>query len=182
MTQQIIQQNFQTYLFYSLSVLSIALALGVVFLKRIMRAVLALLGLLLLSAGFYLMLGSEFLAGVQVLVYIGGIVVLVVFAVMLTGAGQTVKSQPVSWLRKANALVTALMFFLISLWCLRHTTFPESPKESPLIDSEVKAIGLLLLSPGSEGYLLPFELISILLLAVLIAAVVISRKEDGKDL
>lgn len=166
-------ESVPTILFYLFGGLSVCLALCVVMAKRVLRAVICLMGVLIVSAGFYLMLGSEFLAGVQLLVYVGGIVVLLVFVIMLTGAGNHVDPKP-TFLRKLTSFFVVITFLGWSTLALLTTTFPQKTSSPPR--SEAKALGIKLLDYGPEGYILPFEVISLLLLSVLIGGIVIARK------
>jgi len=163
-----------TVLFYGLALVSVVLALAVVTTRRILRAAIYLMGVLLMSAGLYLLLRMEFLAGVQVLVYVGGIVVLLVFAVMLTSPVdllEPVASRP----RKLLAFVSAAGFLVLTITTLRMTQFAlaEDPTRPP---SDTVALGKSFLDYGPRGYALPFELISLLLLAAVIGGIVIARK------
>jgi NADH-quinone oxidoreductase subunit J len=166
-------------IFYFLATLIIILALATVFTKQILRSAVYLMGVLTLSAGLYLILGAEFLSGVQVLVYVGGIVVLLVFAVMLTQSEDLLEDRPSSK-RKFLGALAAIGFFASSLWVIAQTPLvnnvpmPQMPANSGF---SIAAIGKAFLSTEANGFLVPFELISILLLAVLIAGIVIARKE-----
>ncbi len=100
---------------------AILAALAVVNARRLLRAAIYLMGVLLASAGLYVMLGAEFLAGVQVLVYVGGIVVLIVFAIMLTRSADLLEDNP-SLVRKLLGAVASIGFLLVTvaaLWMLR---------------------------------------------------------------
>ncbi|MCB0386193.1 MAG: NADH-quinone oxidoreductase subunit J, partial [Bdellovibrionales bacterium] len=88
--------------FYVLSALALIFALRVVSSPRLFRAAVALMAVLGATAGFYLLLGAEFLAAIQLLVYVGGIVVLIVFVVMLTGSLGQMEDRT-SFARKAVA-------------------------------------------------------------------------------
>lgn len=165
--------------FYFIAFLIVLLALATIFTKQILRSAVYLMGVLTLSAGLYLLLGAEFLAGVQVLVYVGGIIILLVFAVMLTHSEDLIEDRP-SMGRKIFGAIAAIGFFGSSLWVLSQSALandfamPALPSETAF---STATIGKALLSTESTGFLVPFELISILLLAVLIAGIVIARKE-----
>lgn len=163
----------QDFIFYIFAVLVLFSALGVVLFRNIMRAAISLMILLLLTAGFYILLKTEFLAGIQVLVYIGGILVLIVFTIMLTGA-QAKEKLTSSLFRNLFALIVSLTFFLWSSLALINTPFIES---SIVHEKEIEMIGHSLLSVDAHGFLLVFEIMSILLLAVLIGSLVIARKD-----
>ena len=170
-----------TLMFYFLALTSIGFALCVVMSQRLLRAAVALMMTLTMSAGLYLLLDAEFLAGVQVLVYVGGIVVLIVFAVMLTRAGDLVEERPMLTRKIIGGLSSGLLA-LVSCVVLCEDigqgvsqfeipeTFPPAPA------NETLEIGRLLLDFGQAGYVLPFEIISLLLLAAVIAGIVIARR------
>ncbi|OFZ20407.1 MAG: hypothetical protein A2X94_08300 [Bdellovibrionales bacterium GWB1_55_8] len=163
-----------TVLFYSFAAFSVLLALAVVTSRRILRAAVYLMGVLVSSAALFLMLGAEFLAGVQILVYVGGIVVLLVFAVMLTRSVELLEDRP-SMIRKLTGFLAAGSFFAVSVAVLSMTQFPVL-RDGARPDSNVAAIGRKLLDYGPEGYVLPFEVISLLLLSAVIGGIVIARK------
>lgn len=165
-------------LFYALAIASAVFGVFTVLTKHILRAAVYLMTVLLFSAGLYLLLGAELIAGIQVLVYVGGIVVLLVFAVMLTRTEDLAEDRP-SGLRKTLGAVAATLFFASSAVALKFSPLGESlPLEGPA--PVIKDIGRALLDTGPKGFVVPFEVISLLLLAVLIAGVVIARKEEGK--
>ncbi|MBI2425553.1 MAG: NADH-quinone oxidoreductase subunit J [Candidatus Hydrogenedentes bacterium] len=163
-----------TVMFYGLSAAVILLAVLAVNLRQLLRAALALMGMLSLSAGLYVLLHAEFLAGVQVLVYIGGIVVLIVFAIMLTRSSELLEDHPRPLAQVLGALLSMFFLFVAAL-ALRDTRFPVQVQTGPPVD-DVRQIGLLLLDRGATGYLVPFELLSLLLLVAIIGGTVIARK------
>lgn len=162
-------------MFALLATLSCLLAIAAVLTKHILRSAIYLMGVLCLSAGLYLLLDAEFLAGAQILVYVGGIVVLLVFAVMLTRSQDLDEDCP-SPLRKLLGLVGASGFFAASAWMLSQSPLRSEQALAPSTVN-VKSIGRAFLDAGSTGYALPFEVVSLVLLAVLIAGIVIARKE-----
>lgn len=163
-----------TLVFYLLTAISLSLAWSVVTGRRILRAAVALMGVLGASAGLYLLLDSPFLAGVQVLVYVGGIVVLLVFAVMLTRTTELLEDHPTR-LRQVVGGAVAGAFFLLSYFMMTSDAFAGRTL-SALPKNDVAAIGRALLDTGPNGYALPFEVVSLLLLAAMIGGIVIARK------
>lgn len=163
-------------IFYLLTFVILVLALATVLTRHIFRSAIYLMGVLALSAGYYLLLGAEFLAGVQILVYVGGIVVLIVFAVMLTQSQDLIHDHP-SRLRKMIGFLTSGSFFGLSAWALLNSHLNKSIEMPNDIQFSAQAMGKAFLSTDGTGYLLPFELISILLLAVLISGIVLAKKE-----
>ncbi len=167
-------QAVANVLFYLIVAVSLWLAWSVVSSRRILRAAVALMGVLGASAGLYLLLGFPFLAGVQVLVYVGGIVVLLVFAVMLTRSQELLEDHP-SDLRHKVAVLAGGAFFGVHLWALRGMPSARAPRVS-LPASDTEMLGRALLSTGADGYALPFEVVSLILLAAMIGGIVIARK------
>ncbi len=164
-----------TILFYMMAAAVVSLAIAVTVSRRLLRAAVYLMGVLLLSAGFYLMLGAEFLAGIQVLVYVGGIVVLIVFAIMLTrSTGLELDHPPLR--RIIPAALASVVFAVMTGFLLATSPFQSAVNTVSVPDGSAQAIGRKLLDTGSGGYVLPFEIISLLLLAVTIGGIVIARK------
>lgn len=166
-------QAAYTVFFYLLGGMAVLLALGVVFSRKLLRAAVALMAVLTVSAGLYVMLDAEFLAGVQVLVYVGGIVVLIVFAIMLTRSADLLEDQPSLWRMLAGG-ATAFLFVYLSMSAFLSAPFATVQTQTAP-DSTV-AIGRQLLNYGPNGYVLPFEIISLLLLASVLGGIVIARK------
>lgn len=159
--------------FYGCAVTLVAAALGVLFLRNLFHAGLSLVAALFAMAALFILLGAEFIAGIQVLIYVGAIAVLILFAVMLTQriADARVKRFTrafVPGLAVALALVIVTMLVAVGLAGYRFTPFPA--------EDTVGDIGAVLLS----AYVLPFEVISLLLLGALVGAIVLARKEDRK--
>ena len=157
--------------FYLLGFVAVASGLVLVLSRNLLHAVLALAVVSLAMAGLMLGLAAEFLALVLVLVYVGAVVVLGVFAVMLTGHFD----QPT--LPASNELKTLGGFTALALTALLAGVALLQPMTQALSAEPIglKTIGRLLLTE----YVLPFELVSVLLLAALVGAIVIARgKED----
>ena len=127
--------------------------------RRILRAATYLLFTLFATAGLYFMLDYEFLGAVQIAVYAGGIVVLVVFSILLTSLAASVASL-------------AVLGYAIASRCDFWSTFVK-PSETGF---DMHLLGSMLLGTGKYQYLLPFEAVSVLLLACIIGGVVIARK------
>ena len=145
--------------------------------SRIVRAAMFLLFALAGIAGFYFWTGFEFVGAVQVVVYAGGIVVLLIFAVFLTHkAGE---AMPVPSYKKelaaflASFLGFALCFFILN----REKFFSGYETGAEPLPPNVMNIGLKMLDMEDGGFVLPFEVVSILLLAAMVGAIVIAMKE-----
>jgi len=159
--------------FYLFGLIAILAALVAVGSQRILRAAVGLAVTLVCGAAFYILLSYDFIAGVQILVYVGGIVVLIVYAIMLTSSQELVESHP-TLMRKVLAFLAGSAFVVVSLAALLATEF-SIDSATPPVENLVAGLGRLLLSADAGGYLIPFEIISLLLLAAVIGAIVIAR-------
>ena len=138
--------------------------------KRILRAATYLL---FGTAGIYFQLNYSFLGAVQLLVYAGGITVLYVFSILLTSS-QGDKAEDLKGYKLFAGLAATLASLGICLWVmLRHDFNPSHFEHGEL---HVQTIGHALMSPEKYGYVLPFEVISILLLACIVGGILIARK------
>ena len=173
------QDATNTILFYVLGAAAVLLALAVVNSRKLLRAAIYLMGVLAMSAGLYILLGAEFLAGIQVLVYVGGIVVLIVFAVMLTRSADLLVDKPTVG-RMILGGTTSIAFLVLSGLIFWSSDFRPMPAGAPPADNTL-AIGRQLLDTGAGGYVLPFEIISLLLLAAVIGGIVIARKTPPRN-
>lgn len=172
--------------FYALCAAMLGLAAVTVLARNLFRASLGLLGVLLGTAALFLLLRAEMSALVQVMVYIGGILIFVLYAVLLTSelGGKMAAPSPA---KIAMALVSAIAAFAY-LGCLAWSTAkpegtgavavfrgPPAETQAPAPIAALKPLGARLLDPGAGGFLVPFELISALLLAALVGAIAVAR-------
>jgi NADH-quinone oxidoreductase subunit J len=162
--------DIATALFYLIAAITVGSAAMVAFSRNIVYSAFSLLGTFAGVAGLYVFLGADFVAGVQVLIYVGGILVLILFAVMLTHRISDVRitNRAVGRI-PALVVVAALLFLLVQT--LAETAWVRA-KDMAYAPTTAR-IGDLFL----ESYLLPFELASVVLLAALIGAAALSRKE-----
>lgn len=173
----------QNIMFVILAVVIVLSSVATVVTKSIVRAATYLLFVLLGTAGMYFLMGYTFLGAVQTMVYAGGIIVLYVFAILLTKGGNdaVVKrtAKDASW-----GFVLTLVGFLTFIGVLlKQNLFKDvvalSAPEEPVGDAShnsINEIGRFMLSSGNDGYLLPFEAVSVLLLACIVAGLLIARK------
>lgn len=142
--------------------------------RKILRAATYLLFALFAAAVVYFMLDYNFLGAVQIAVYAGGIVVLFVFAILLTSHPGN-SSAPLASKRRVMGLVAALAMLALSVYSLvlRCNLFAAKPQMEALT---MQNIGEAMMSTGAGGYLLPFEAVSVLLLACIIGGIVVARK------
>lgn len=162
----------EQFVFYLFAVLIVVSAILVVSMRNIFHCALYLIICLFLVAGIYVLLHAEFLAVVQVLIYVGAVAILMIFAIMLT-----------SKLAGREALMsneqTGIGFFLTAVLALGlilsfKNTFFRVVDSVPESGSTMR-IGQLLMT----DYVLPFELVSVVLLSALIGAILISRREGN---
>jgi NADH-quinone oxidoreductase subunit J len=162
--------ELSTIIFFVVAAVTILSAAMVAFSTNIIYSAFSLLGTFAGVAGLYVFLGADFVAGVQVLIYVGGILIIILFAVMLTHRITDVEITNRSVGRiPALVLIAVLIFLLVQT--LRETTWLKAKEVS--YSPTTATIGDLFL----ESYLLPFELASVVLLVALIGAATISRKE-----
>ncbi len=141
--------------------------------RKILRAATFLLFTLFGAAVLYFMLGYEFLGGVQIAVYAGGIVVLFVFSILLTTKPGD-NSEKLTSKSRVLGLVAAVAMFCFAGYALAiRLGRAAMPAMEP---QTMKQIGATMMGTGHAQYLLPFEAVSILLLACIIGGVVIARK------
>jgi NADH:ubiquinone oxidoreductase subunit 6 (subunit J) len=162
--------DLSTAVFYLVAILTVGSAFIVAFSSNIIYSAFSLLGTFAGVAGLYVFLGADFVAGVQLLIYVGGILVLILFAVMLTHRITDVEITNRAAGRIPALIITALFIYLL-IQTVRQT--PWVKVKEIVHEPTTAKIGDLFL----ENYLLPFELASLVLLAALIGAVVLSRKE-----
>ena len=161
-------------IFYLLAFSILVFSVLTVTWRRILRAAVYLLFVLLSTAAIYLMLNYNFLAVVQLTVYAGGIIVLIVFSILLTSHIND-RLEVTSITRRLSAAAISIIGFGMSFWVILNADLqPKSIIEEAPYD--VRAIGMALMNYGENGYVLAFELISILLLAAMIGAIVIAKK------
>lgn len=141
--------------------------------RRILRAVTYLLFVLFATAGLYFQLDYQFLGAVQLTIYAGGIIVLYVFSILLTsGVGE--KTEKPELKKVVPALLSALVGLTVCGWLIFSERF--APAVVWGTDPDMSQVGFALMSAGKYGYLLPFEVISVFLLASIIGGILIARK------
>lgn len=165
----------QALFFYGLSGLILTFAAMCVFTRRIFRAAVYLLLTLIGVAGIYMLMNMNFVAALQIMIYVGGIVVLIIFSIFLTH--NTGRQLPLQHTRRrlVSLLIPAVAFGLVVWILLQHPFVSEEVGATRALD--VKEIGLQLFDANLSGYIFPFEMVSILLLAVLVGSIVIAQKD-----
>jgi len=162
--------DVSTAVFYLIALLTLVSAGMVAFSHNIIYSAFSLLGTFMGVAGIYVFLGADFVAAVQVLIYVGGILVLILFAVMLTH-----RITDVEITNRAAGTVPALLVIGVFIFLLIQTV-----KETAWVKAKEVVYAATTAKIGDSflyEYLLPFELASLVLLGAMIGAVVLSRKE-----
>jgi len=161
-----------TFFFYLLAGLAIASGVLVITRKNPVHSALALILTLLSLAGLYLMLYAPFVAGVQIILYVGGIMVLFLFVIMLVNLERSLKEKQFNqqWIAGVLAAV-ALGALFIAIYIKGHDLFSMPIKTVPETQN-TQRIGEMLYS----SYMFPFEIASLLLLVAIIGAVVMAKK------
>lgn len=172
-------------LFIISAFLTVVGAIAVVFVKDIMHACIYLLLSLVGVAGLYLTLGADFVAATQLAVYVGGVVILMVFAVMLTGGSKSQMANKFGMIKIPSmgnvktyiiggmtAFVTFFIIFRILKKVFSHTAATAT---TPAFTETVEKIGIALVT----DHVLAFEISSVLLLGALVGAAIIARPRKG---
>ena len=156
--------------FWILAIITVLAALTVVLLRDVFRAALCLVVCFLAVAGIYITLSADFLAAVQVLIYVGAISVLIILAIMMTREVQ--RGSPSNKLR-IPAFVVAILFLGAVGFALINTPW-QLAGVAPLQPTTPALAGKLF---GEEGFILPVETAAVLLLAAILGAIVLVREK-----
>ncbi|HYE92778.1 MAG TPA: NADH-quinone oxidoreductase subunit J [Terriglobales bacterium] len=163
-----------TLAFVVVAALAIGSALGLVLKRNPIHGALFLVVNLACVAVFYLMLGAEFLAAAQIIVYAGAIMVLFVFAIMVLIPGKSETGpDPRRSTRVLAVPVGALL--LVQLGVIMATRRGDAPSATPPVPGGVESLGTLLFT----DYLFPFELTSVLLLAAMVGVLLLARRRPS---
>lgn len=157
--------------FAILAMLTIAGAAAALTLRNLVHCVLALMLCFTGLAGLYLELGAQFVGFAQVLIYVGAIAILIVFAIFLTSSAEPISqlAAPSIWL---SGVVVSVALFGVLAWTLR-TSLVSRHELSPRPQASVRQIGDALMSQ----FVLPLEVVGLLLTATLVGAVTIALRE-----
>ncbi len=161
----------ESTIFYIIALVMIVFAVMSVTSKHIMRAIVYLLIVMLGITGIYFLIDFQFLAAVQMIVYAGGIIILYITSIMLVERIDSPLDSP----DKVRTTIAAILSFVatgFSIYAITSFDFKESTVETV---TTVEEVGRAMLNYGDNGYILPFEVISILLLAAMVGAIVIAK-------
>lgn len=183
--------NWGSFFFLLFAAISIAFALAVLFTSNVVRMAFYLVLCLSAAAGLFFLAGADFVGGMQIMIYVGGTMVLLVFGVMLTAqsAFVSMKSSGFDWM--VTAMVGGSLFLLLLVAAFSVDEWSIGSETPPPVDQRVTAtrlgagfLGMRVdvdeqpnesLRPGMAAYLLPFEVMSIHLLVVLVGAAYLAR-------
>lgn len=164
-----------TLAFVIIAALTLAAGVATMTLRNLVHCALALVIAFVGLAAVYLQLDAQFVGFAQILVYVGAVAILIVFAVLLTRGGESPERRICSREWKWSALVAMLVFGVLA-WAVNHS-FVLDHKPSEKAEATVRQIGEALMSK----YVLPLEVIGLLLTAALIGAVIIAMREEEKS-
>ena len=163
--------NWEDLLFLALSAMLLGSAILVVALRDIIKCGIALMAAFASLAGLYVMLGDPIVAGTQVLVYIGAVSVLILFAIMLT---QT-KNAPTRLVFQTQAAIAAVAAVVVGAVIVGAILATQWPAETHRLATSTAKVATLLF----HDYVLPFEVVSVLLTVSVVGAVYLARREPG---
>jgi NADH-quinone oxidoreductase subunit J len=165
-------------IFYCIGAFILVAAFLSVTTTKIFRAAIALLFSLIGIAGLYFWMEVEFIAAVQIIVYVGGIVILIIFSIFLTQQSGSEMPKP-TMKRTIFSLIGTLIGIGFSYNLINQYGFPTSPAKPFAVS--VSDIGMAMLSTTEHGFVLPFEVVSMLLLAAMIGCIVIAMKAPAEE-
>ena len=166
-------EGVQIVTFGILAVMMIGAALGVVLFLNIVYSAFLLGGVFISISGLYILLNADFVAAAQVLIYVGAVNVLILFAIMLVNKAEDFSRLPRRWIRKgATALVCFGLFALLATMVL-VTPWSFSTTSPAVVENTILEIGKHFFS----DFLLPFELASVLLLMAMVGAIILARRD-----
>ncbi len=170
--------NISAIIFYAISALILGAGILAVTSVKIFRSAIWLLFSLIGIAALYFWMQVEFIAAIQIVVYVGGIVILIIFSIFLTQ--QSGKDLPKPTLSKTVFSALAALFGIAFTFNLINHYGFDNISATPF-NASVNEIGIQMLSTSSHGFILPFEVVSMLLLASMIGCIVIAMKTSTSD-
>jgi len=163
-------------MFYLFASIIVIFSILTVTSRRILRSAVFLLFVLIATSAFYFMLRYTFLAAAQLALYAGGIVVLIIFSILLT-SHISERFKQIEFKKAFFSALVAIIGATLSIIALFQFDFKQKFTTTAAEELPVRDIGLSLMNYGEGGFVLPFEVISILLLAAMFGAIVIAKKK-----
>ena len=170
--------NISSILFYAISALILGAGILAVTSVKIFRAAIWLLFSLIGIAALYFWMQVEFIAAIQIVVYVGGIVVLIIFSIFLTQNSGKELASP-SWSKKIFSALAALFGTAFVHNLIVHYDGFKYVSARPF-NTSVSEIGTQMLSTTAHGFILPFEVVSMLLLAAMVGCIVIAMRPKNE--
>ena len=170
-------EGVQFISFLILAVLVITTALGVVLLPNIVYSAFLLGGVFLSISGIYVLLNADFVAAAQILIYVGAVNVLILFAIMLVNKRQDFSQIPGRWIRQVSTGAVC-----VGIFALLSTMVLITPWDINLTGSYVENTLIAMGKHFFSDFLLPFELASVLLLMAMVGAIILARRDLIPDL
>ena len=167
-----------TILFYVFVFVAGIGALALLFIRHLFHAALVLITVLLAIAALYVLAFAEFIAVTQILIYAGGILVLIIFAIMLTSKISD-KPLAIEHSHVFSGVLASVSLLLLLLYLLSGNPFETSASSADLLNNNIPSVGIHLMT----DYMLPFEIAGVLLLLCLVGAAVIAsgKKVNSHD-
>jgi NAD(P)H-quinone oxidoreductase subunit 6 len=166
-------EGVQIVSFGILAAMMLATALGVVLLSNIVYSAFLLGGVFISISGIYILLNADFVAAAQILIYIGAINVLILFAIMLVNKREDFSAIPRRWIRQGATALVCLGLFLLLGTMVMVTPWAIDGTSPAIVENTIVAIGEHFFS----DFLLPFELASVLLLMAMVGAIILARRD-----
>ena len=171
--------TLETFAFWMIAAYTLFAAYFVVTARNLFRCAVGLAGVLIGIAGLYLLMDAQFLSAIQVAVYVGGVVVLVVFAILMVEDVTQKEFLRSPFSRNvASGIIAELLLAVVAGAAIVQGFGPPHPERSA---AQVREIGRALLETGPGGFALPFEVISLVLVAALVGAVTIAGRPGEHD-
>lgn len=168
--------SIETIIFYLIAAFILVMAILSVTTRKIFRAAIWLLFSLVGIASLYFWMDVNFIAGVQIIVYVGGIVVLIIFSLFLTQQSDSSMDKP----RQGRVIAAIAACGLgVVFSAIQFYRYGFAPVDHPF-NAEVSRIGEAMLQTGNGGFALPFEVVSILLLAAMVGCIVIAMRDSDQ--
>ena len=156
-----------------LAVMMLTAALGVVLLSNIVYSAFLLGGVFISISGLYILLNADFVAAAQILIYVGAVNVLILFAIMLVNKREDFKNIPGRWIRNLSTGVVCGGLFVLLGTMILVTPWSINSTSPAVIENTIVEIGKHFFS----DFLLPFELASVLLLMAMVGAIILARRD-----
>ena len=164
-------------IFYVLAAIMIVFAIASVSSRKMLRSVIYLAFVLISIAGLFFLIDYNLLAAIQLTVYAGGIIVLIIFSVLLVHHIE-MRLEMASVAKRITTAILCLLGIAVFLYTIYGYDFNEIENTNTITTADV---GERLLNYGDGGFILPFEVISVLLLAAMIGAIVIAKGKKLMD-